>query len=881
MPIATGTRLGPYEIESMIGAGGMGEVHRARDTRLDRTVAIKVLSQHLSGDSQLQERFRREVRAISSLNHPNICTLYDVGHEKGVDFLVMEYLEGQTLADRLSKGPLPIAEAFSIAIQVADALDKAHRARITHRDLKPGNVMLTKAGAKLLDFGLARTVPAARADNMSVMPTAQPNLSAEGTILGTLPYMSPEQIEGADTDERADIWALGCLLYEMVTARQAFSGATQASLITAIMSRDPQPLSEFQLPLPVSLDRLIRNCLVKDPNRRWQNALDVSLELKGIAAGEAAAVSVAGPTRRSRSLVVAGTLFAVLAVGLPALWVGSRIAGVAAKPQVRFEVAPPPGTHFPDSVETAHLAISPDSSTLAFIAIGADGVSRIWARMVSELDPHPLPGTEGANSIVWSPDGQSLAFFGSGKLRRLDLPNGAPVPICDLSQGIGFAGSWGESGEILFASVQGEAIYRVAASGGTPEKILVTDAARKELRMVWPRILPGGHGFLYLSRTADQGPVLMWVPPGNPPRVVAPLSSRFELIEPDLLVFVRDGALIAQRFDLNSGQLTGVPVSIAPWVKYFYSSGWAGFAVSPEGSVFYLTGENSSRLVWLNRAGKAENEVGKPGNYLSIALSPDGRSVVADRTQPSLGTYDLWLLDLERNVETRLTSSPDADFGASWLPDGKGIVYSSVRGSSPNLIRRNLTTGDEDTLVPRRAFQQSTDVSPDGRTLAFIERGPDGGFRASTLQLEGDPKPTALFTPDSRHEDVRFSPDGAFVAYLSDESGEWEAYVASLANRSDKIRISEKGARRLRWRRNSPEILLLAPDGKMLSVSVRTTPRLTAGAPVTLFTLPGGNSWYDFDVTSDGQRFLALERVQEAGSHPASAILNWSPNVSR
>ena len=427
--------------------------------------------------------------------------------------------------------------------------------------------------------------------------------------------------------------------------------------------------------------------------------------------------------------------------------------------------------------------------------------------------------------------------------------------------------------------MQGAAIFRVRASGGTPEKILEADAARKEVRTQWPRYLPGGRGFLYLARSSEQKYELMWVQPGKPPRAAGPIASRFEFIEPDLLVFVRDGELIAQRFDFSMGQLTGVPISIAPRIQYFFSSAWAGFAVSSRGSVLYSAGENVSRLVWLSRSGKTENEVGKREDYLDIALSPDGHSVVLARRQPSVGTFDLWLLDLERNVETRLTSSPDADFGATWLPDGKGIVYSSLRGGPPNLVRRNLTTGEEDVLLPRRAFQQSTDIARNGRDLAFIERGPEGGFHAWTLQLEGERRPRNLFNPDSRQEDIRFSPDGSYVAYRSDESGEWEAYVVSLANPSNKVRISSKGARRLRWRKDGDEILLLTPDGNMIGIPIRTVPDLKVGAPVTLFTLPEGGSWYDFDVTSNGQRFLAVERMQTAESHPASAILNWNPKT--
>jgi serine/threonine protein kinase/Tol biopolymer transport system component len=878
MPLATGTRLGPYEIGSLIGAGGMGHVHRARDTRLDRTVAIKVLSENLSRDPLLRERFNREARAISSLSHPNICTLYDVGEEQGIDFLVMEYLEGPTVAERLAKGPLPIDEALEIAVQVAEALEDAHRAGVTHRDLKPGNVMLTKVGAKLLDFGLARTLAGASPRNASAQLTARPDLTSQDTILGTLPYMSPEQIEGMPTDARCDIWALGCLLYEMVTGRPAFAGGSQASLITSIMSRDPEPVGTFQPATPARLDRVIRNCLVKDPRRRWQSAFDVSLELRAIADGNAAD-TVPRPLPRWRSRIGAGVLAAAIVVGLPATWLGLRPAGVATPVETRFEVAPPPGNVFPQDVEAVNLAVAPDGQTLAFIAIGPDGVSRLWTRAIGELSPRALAGTEGARSIIWSPDGRSLAFFAPGKLQRLDLPNGSPVPICDTGKGIGFAGSWGESGEILYASVQGDAIYRVAASGGAPEKVYEPDAGREEFRTGWPQVLPGNRGFLYLARAIDHTSRLMWMQPGKAPRIVAPLASRFELIEPDLLVFVRDGALLAQRFDFNSGQLTGVPLSVAPRVDYFYSSGWAAFAVSRRGSVYYASGENVDRLVWLGRSGQAEGEVGSRGEYLTIALSPDGRNAIADRTQPSLGTYDLWLLDLERNVEKRLTSSPDADFGATWLPDGKAIVYSTLRGSTPNLVRRDLTTGEEHAVLPNAAFQQATDIAQSGRELVFTERGGSGQFRAAILQLDGDSEPRTLFMSDSRQDYLRFSPDGLFIAYISDESGQWEAYVARVANPSDRIRISQQGARFLRWRRDGAEILLVDRLGNMLAIPVRTDPALQIGTPVTLFTRSEGAYWDDFDVTADGQRFLIAERLQVGGSRPASVILNWAPAV--
>jgi Tol biopolymer transport system component len=874
MPIEIGARLGPYSIQAIVGVGGMGEVYRALDTRLDRRVAIKVLPTHLSSDARLRERFAREARAISSLNHPNICTLHDVGEERGVDFLVMEYLEGETLAHRCARGPLSLAEGLPIAVQIADALDKAHRSGITHRDLKPGNIMLTKAGAKLLDFGLARSAPAAALATASPAPTLQAGLTEQGTIAGTLQYMAPEQIASGAADARSDLWALGCVLYEMFTGHTSFEGASSPAIIGAIMSAEPKPVAS----LPPALDRLIRNCLVKDPQRRWQNAFDVVLQLEGIARGAVEAAPSGGVKRSSRFGLATAAVVAVAAVGVASAWVGQGLNGAMRAPEVRFEIPPPPGTEFlSKNVENVPLAVSPDGSTLAFVAFGADRVTRVWLRPVAASEAEALQGTEGATSIVWSPDGRSLAFFGAGKLRRLDLPNGAPVTICDVARGTGFAGSWGPEGEILFAPITGEGIYSVAATGGVAEQILGLDPALREARIGWPRTLSQGRGFLYLSRNDEARISLMWVQPGKAPRAIAPISSRVEIIEPDRLVFARDGALLSQRIDFDAGRLVGTPVQLSPAVGQFLSSGWAGFAVSPAGSLYYFTKETSSRFSWVDRSGRATGEAGTHGDYLDLALSSDARSLVTARSQHETGTYDLWLLDLERSVETRLTASPDADFGANWLPDGKSIIYSSVRGYSPQVVRRNLSTGEEQVLLPNEFFQESSDVSRDGRQLAYLERSRSGGFQAWTLQLEGDRRPTRLFDSNSEQSDLRFSSDGAFAALLSNESGEWEAYVVSLANPSDKVRLSQRGATHLRWRHDGSEILFLTPAGEMISVPVRTKPVLQVGTPVTLFELPEGTRWLAFDVTPDGQRLLGLEQLLSAGAQPLSAILNWVP----
>jgi len=850
---ALGSRMGPYEILSQIGAGGMGKVYRAHDSRLNRDVAVKVSTERFDA------RFKREAQAIAALNHPYICTLHDIGP----NYLVLELVEGPTLGERIENGPIPLTEALGIARQIGEALEAAHDKGIVHRDLKPANIKITPDGhVKVLDFGLAKTgvVPGRRAEDS---PSRETNLTETGIIMGTAPYMPPEQARGATIDKRADIWAFGVVLYEMLTGQRPFQGKSVSDVLAAVLKEEP----DFSH-VPAETQKLLRRCLEKDPRRRLRDIGDVWQLL------EKRPERPKAKAQNRRTFAVAA-ISALASAAVSAAWWGRRPTGTLPQTEVRLDVAPPPGTEFfSQNVENVPLAISPDGETLAFVAVAPGNVLRIWIRRVSEFESRPLAGTEGATSIIWSPNGKSIGFFGSGKLQRLDLPSGAPVTICDVGQG-GYGGSWGEEDEILFAPIAAQAIYRVDARGGTAEKILELDAARNEVRVSWPRILPGGRGFLYLSRDSEAKTALMWVQPGKSPRVMAPLASRFEIIEPDMLVFVRDGALLVQRVDLVAGRLVGAPSPVAPSVNYFATTGWAGFAVSPRGNLFYLSKETSRRLLWLNRSGQPDGEAGEHSDYYRLSLSPDGGRIATSKRS---GAFDLWLLDLARNAETKLVSSPDADISASWLPDGTGIVYSGVRRRGMQVIRRSLATGTEEILLPSDGFQESTDISRDGRQLAYIERGKDGRFHAWTLQLEGERRPKMLFKADSDQDYVRFSRDGNFVAYTSDESGQREAYVASLANPNMQVPLSRNGATLLRWRRDGREILFLTPAQEMMGVSViQTSPKLELGLPEKLFTIPEGKRWSDFEVTADGQRFLGIELVQSGGAQPASAILHWSP----
>ncbi len=545
MTLSTGTRLGPYEVLSPLGAGGMGEVYKARDTRLEREVALKVLREHLSTTPEVRQRFEREAKTISSLSHPNICALYDVGNQDGVEYLVMELLEGETLAERLARGALPLDQTPRFGAQIASALEAAHRKGIVHRDLKPSNVMLTKSGLKLLDFGLAKVLqPAPTLEDLTSAPTAAKDVTHPGMILGTVSYMAPEQLQGRESGSRGDIFALGAVLYEMATGRKAFAGASPVSIMSAILMSEPPAASSIQPASPVSLDRLIRTCLAKDPDDRWQTARDVELQLTAISEGVSGSrAAVAAPrSARTRWLpwLVAGAALAVAAVAT------LRRASPPARPPrpIRFTVAPPPRGAFSYSVEGDYLAVSPDGSQFACIASEPESGRRIYLRPLSSLEARPLPGTEGARALFWSPDGHSIAFFAETQLKRVEISGGAPLSICDVSPGIGFAGTWGSGGDIVFASIGGDAIYRVPAAGGAPAVVLRPERSRDEVSVNWPWFLPDGKRFLYLNRNPKSEANLMLWEPGKPPALVLPATSEAKYTDPGYLVFAKEGALL-------------------------------------------------------------------------------------------------------------------------------------------------------------------------------------------------------------------------------------------------------------------------------------------------------------------------------------------------
>ncbi|HUF51520.1 MAG TPA: protein kinase [Longimicrobiales bacterium] len=879
MRLDPGTRLGPYEVVGPVGAGGMAQVYRARDTRLGRDVAIKVIAVDQAPTDEQRRRFDREARAVAQLAHPHICSIFDVGHDRGIDYIVIELLEGETLASRLERGPLPIEQCLSLGARMASALAAAHSRGIVHRDFKPANVMLTATGPKLLDFGIAKAFGSGSTITDDAAAATSAKLTATGTVVGTVPYMAPEQIEGAQPDARTDVFALGAVLYEMATGRPAFSAPNPVALVAAVLASDPPPISSVRRGAPPSLDRLVQRCLAKDPAERWQSAHDIALQLNGIADESHARVPRPGrAAMKWWSLALAG---AIAIAGIAIAWTSwLRPDG---GPSVRFTIDAPAGGGFAWSSETNPLAMSPDGQQLAFIAFDSTGDQRIWLRPLSSLVATPLQGTSDAQSLMWSPDGKAIAFFTSDRLQRVDLPDGTPVTVMRIASRTGHSGTWGRGGYILFTGVQGEAIYRVASSGGTPEVVLRPDTTTGETRVLFPWYLPDGERFLYTSTRGDNSSLVMVTGVGQRPRAVTVAESLVQYAAPGVLASVRDGTLMGQAFDARSAKVSGEPFTVAEGVRYFLSTNVAALAVSQSagGTLAFQTGRDLQRFVWLDRSGSELGAAGSTASYLAARISPDGRRVLVTRQVPELGTFDIWMTDLDRGTETPLTSARGTEAFALWLPGGQTVAYSVATGGPPNIVRRDLAGAAATSMFPGSSFQIATDVSPDGMTLLYRARPATGTFDLWTLPLQGGTAPAPLLETPFTESDARFSPDGRYIAVISDETGRPELYVTAFPGPGEKLRISTSGALMMRWPRQSGEIVYVTPEGWMMAVSAQTQPTLRVGTPVTLFTAGPDAHWTAFDVTPDGQRFLVAVPIARANRQPITVITNWTATISR
>jgi eukaryotic-like serine/threonine-protein kinase len=879
MALSPGTRLGPYEILSALGAGGMGEVYRARDTRLDRTVAIKILPAHLSSSPQIRERFEREAKAISSLSHPHICPLYDVGHQDGIEFLVMEYLEGEPLAQRLKKGPLAPDQVLRYAIEITDALDTAHRHGVIHRDLKPGNIMLTKTSTKLLDFGLAKVRAAEAVASATVLPTQTTPLTAEGTILGTLQYMAPEQLEGKEADARTDIFALGEVIYEMATGRKAFEAKSHASLIAAILDREPPLIATSQPMAPPALDHVVRTCMAKDPEARWQTAHDVLVELRWIseARGQASVdKSVASP--RSRRQLLPWMFTSVVSVALLVFAVIHFRETPAEVHTVRFTVP------MPDKVILTfgdYPVVSPDGRRLVMTGTSPEGKSLLWMHSLDTLITEALAGTDGALLPFWSPDSRFVAFSAGvggarGSLKKIDISGGPAQTICDLPSGV-VAGAWNQDGVILFGNNAGP-LLRVSADGGTPQPVTELNKSRRETGHLWPHFLPGGRSFVFAAASADtsQNSVFSGSLDSSRTQLVLGGASIVSYAPPGYLVYANKGTVLAQKFDMKSLRVTGGPFPIAERVGTFgpFLPG-AEFSVSATGILAYLAG-NSGRvqLAWYHRDGKRLGSIGEPGFYPQIALSPDEKRLAVQRIEAD--ATNLWILELASGIFSRLTFNLAGDLNPQWSTDSHELLYSSTRNGYDDLYRKSLGGGEEELIYQSTSNKGPFHWSKDGWIL-FLDGSPGEFYR---VPLVGERKPVPALKSGFAKDMAAVSQDGRWVAYESIESGRWEVYVAAYPTFTGKRQVSIAGGCQPLWRRDDKELFYLTLDGKVEAVNVRTGSTLDTSAPHVLFRAPVAvnPNQGEYCVTSDGKRFVFREPT-DAISAPVTVVLNWAAGL--
>ena len=886
MPLSAGSRLGPYEIVAPLGAGGMGEVYRARDTRLDRQVAIKVLPEDLAASPEFRSRLEREARAASALNHPHICTLHDVGHQDGTDFLVMELVEGETLAARIARGPLPPSDVMRYGIEIADALDRAHRAGIVHRDLKPGNIMIGKSGVKLLDFGLARqTAPGPAPGTLSQTPTMSQPLTAAGSVVGTFQYMAPEQLEGQEADARSDLFALGAVLYEMATGKRAFEAKSQASLIAAIIEREPPPVSSIAPLMPPALDRLIQACLVKDPEQRIQTAHDVKLQLQWIAeGGSQAGVPAPVAARRRHREKVAWAVAAVAVLAAAALGALAILERPEPPRVLRFEV------EAPAAVRTIQWPkISPDGRTLAFVAVDTSGKQQVWIRPLDGLQAFPVAGTEAVNWMFWSPDSRFLGFISDSKARKVAIGGGPAIVVGDAPGGSD--GSWGTRDMILFdGAAVGDSIRGLPASGGTVRPVSHMDHARGEAAHGWPYFLPDGEHFLFVSygNTGNQGTITLCKLGSNEVRQLGKTDGRVEYAPEGYLVFPRENTLLAQPFDVRALRTTGDPVPIGENVAFGNASG--DFSVSSNGVLAYRsasTGE-SARLLLVDRRGVTVAEPAAPGRYTDMALSPDGTRLALSVVDPQKSQLDLWIRDLARGVTSRLTFEDGDEILPNWSPDGLRILFASNRsGIFRPLIRMASGLGAAESLtsashIPSSNAIAPTDWSHDGRRLALSVLAQS--WDIWTCSVDDTTQAKALLQTTFGERFAKFSPDGRWFAYVSTESGRPEIYVQEMNGAGGKWQISVNGGTLPMWGAGGKEILFQALDQTLMSASIHAAETFQAGVPVALFRIPlvtGQYAGYRWAPTADGQRFFVLTPQSEARPPSITVVTNWTTELRK
>lgn len=886
MTITPGSRLGPFEILAPLGAGGMGEVYRARDTRLDRIVAIKILPAHLSDRPGARERFEREARAISSLNHPHICQLYDVGSQGEVSYLVMEYLEGETLAGRLAKGPLPLEQCLELGLQICEGLERAHRGGVIHRDLKPGNIMLTRFGAKLMDFGLAKLARSTEI-GQSLQETRSEPLTADGAVVGTVPYMSPEQIEGGEANEQSDVFSLGTVLYEMVAGKRAFEGKSQLSVASAILEKEPPPVSAFNPMTPPALERIIRTCLAKDPERRWQSVRDLAHQLEWVVEGgsETSAESSRVERGGNRQRWVWAALTATVLVATIAGVLLSRRHPLETR-VTRTSINPMVGSSLTLS-DGAGFVLSPDGRSLVFAASLPDGKSALWLRSLDSPRAEPLEGTSGATYPFWSPDGRFIGFFLGAKLKKMEVPQGPPITLCDAPDGRG--GTWNRQGDILFAPSVNSAIYQVSEGGGPAIPVTDLDASQKEVSQRWPVFLPDGRHFIFL---AGRG---VFTPRENPTNQIrlGSLDSKETrmlfrshagaLYASGHILFLRLDTLMAQPFDPDRLAMAGDAMPVADPVREVPIFSQGLFSASEHGELAYVEGRPGAdrQLVWLDRSGKRIGTVAGTDAFASPHLSPEGKRILFYVDAPG---YDIWTYDFDRDVKTRQTFGAPSGRGSIypvWSADGSRIAYQSWDEGQYE-IRAKPADGssDEEILVAKgEAYIFPTDWSPDGKFLAY-QKSKAGGWSIWMLPLGGG-EPYPFHDSQFSEREAVFSPDGKWLAYCSNESGEYKVYVAAFPGPGGRWQVSPGGGASPKWRRDARELYYLSSDNKIMSAEVRASgSSFEVGGVKALFEVRAYGFYARFDVTADGQRFIIPFDPGTSGTS-ITFVQNWPLDLSR
>lgn len=871
MALTIGARLGAFEITGLVGAGGMGEVFRARDTRLGRDVAIKVLPDLFARDPERMSRFEREAQLLASMNHPHIASVYGVEETHGLRALVMELVDGPTLADRIAGGPLPIDEALPIARQIADALEAAHDRGIIHRDLKPANVKLTAAGAvKVLDFGLAKAVETTTpGGDLAHSPTMSVGTKA-GVILGTAAYMSPEQARGRLTDRRTDIWAFGCVLFEMLTARQAFAGESVTDLIAAIVKEEPD-WSALPADVPHGVVRLLQRCLRKDAKQRLHDIGDARLELEEIiadpSAGARSARALTGRSDR-RTVIAFGVLSGVLA--LLAAWLGFRGQAPAVVPSVvRFEIGTPPDVRLGPATWPAAV-LSPDGTHIALTASRQGAPTELYVRSLDKLQLTALPGTKGATAPFFSADGRWIAFTADNKLKKIPREGGTALTICDADWG---GGTWSADDTIVYTPNYSHGLWKVQGSGGAPQKLTDPDPAKGELGHWWPELLPGGRHIVFtaFSTPIERSRILLYSMDDGKTTEILEGAMYARYVPSGHLVYLRKESVAAAPFDVGKLQLTGREAPVLDNVSTYFTNGIGQISVAANGTLAFVSAESfdtDSEVVWVDAAGKISPALPMKRRFSDPRLSPDGRRLAITIED---GQRDVWTYDFDRAVLGRVTSGAASDFGPHWLPDGRSLVFASETPVFQIFRKAPSAAAPDEPLVQHKYDTQPVSISPDGKFLVYSQSDPQTRSDLWLMPLTGERKPQPLIASRFREDLADISPDGRWIAYASDESGRSDVYVQSFPAAEERVQVSDEAASEPRWSADGKRLFYAVGNPlRIVAVPVAAGAAFSVGKPIVVFQ----GEFTAFDVAPDG-RVLVVRRDPQAPPPSLHVVLNW------